>query len=363
MDQDGGKRDSPRPRLRRRWLQFSLRSLLILVLFCAVASAWFTHRFKQKRAEREAAEALAKAGGWISYDYQLGPVNAPDPGPEWLQKLVGENLFNNVTNVAFMGQDGDGRMLGSGGSVTDEELHNLLPLSNLTSLSLAGTPRITDVGMDDIKRLTQLEYLAILGTQVGDAGLTDIKGLTRLKRLYLERNKVSDAGLATIRNLTDLIELDLQEEGVTDAGLINIEPLKRLQKLTLKGPKFTDAGLEHIRELRDLRTLSVRSDSISDSGLKNFRGLIHLASLSLIYTNMTDAGIENFEGMNMLMWLDLTGSDITDAGLRHLKRFSRLATLTLNATQVTDAGVVDFQTSFPKCQISYWHSDRASKPR
>ena len=46
----------------RRWYQFSLRSLLLFTLICAIASAWLAHRMEQKRIELEAVDSLVRRG-------------------------------------------------------------------------------------------------------------------------------------------------------------------------------------------------------------------------------------------------------------------------------------------------------------
>jgi hypothetical protein len=55
---------------RRRRLQFSLRSLLIFTLICAIPCAWLGRKIEQKRKEREAVEAITKLGGDAQWDYQ-----------------------------------------------------------------------------------------------------------------------------------------------------------------------------------------------------------------------------------------------------------------------------------------------------
>jgi hypothetical protein len=51
-----------RPKRKRRWLQFSLRTLLIFTMICAIGCAWLAHKIERKRKEREAAEAIVKLG-------------------------------------------------------------------------------------------------------------------------------------------------------------------------------------------------------------------------------------------------------------------------------------------------------------
>ena len=51
------------PKRKRRWFQFSLRTLMIFTIIVAVACGWLGNKIEQKRREREAVEAFVKAGG------------------------------------------------------------------------------------------------------------------------------------------------------------------------------------------------------------------------------------------------------------------------------------------------------------
>src|ERR1700694_4735083 len=58
------------PKRKRRWFQFSLRSLLIFTVIAAVALGWLGKKIEQKRGQREAVEAILYAGGNEFADYQ-----------------------------------------------------------------------------------------------------------------------------------------------------------------------------------------------------------------------------------------------------------------------------------------------------
>src|SRR5207244_259173 len=124
--------DADPPKRKRRWFQFSLRSLMIFTLICAVASAWLGKRVVQKRKEREAVEAIVKLGGQAHYDYQNLTDGKP-PGPAWLRKLLGENFFSEVDVVNLL----DARGL---------PLEQLSEFSQLKELDLRRT-RVTDAGL------------------------------------------------------------------------------------------------------------------------------------------------------------------------------------------------------------------------
>jgi hypothetical protein len=120
MQTDPPKADPPKRK--RRWFQFSLRSMLIFTLICAVACGWLGKRIEQKRKEREEVEAIVKLGGDVYYDYDHGailplgqtiPTKKP-PGPNWLRSLFGENYFSEVDYVSIQGDVSDQRMADAG---------------------------------------------------------------------------------------------------------------------------------------------------------------------------------------------------------------------------------------------------------
>ena len=95
---------------KRRWFQFSLRTLLVFTLACAIGSAWVAHRLQQKRIERETVGLIEKSGGQVAYDFQYDSAHrfvstARPPGPEWFRSLFGENFLSEVSVVNLKGGD------------------------------------------------------------------------------------------------------------------------------------------------------------------------------------------------------------------------------------------------------------------
>jgi hypothetical protein len=275
---------------KRRWFQFSLRSLLIATVICAVACGWLGKKVEQKRDERDAVQAIVKLGGGVQYDYQQGSGGTPH-GPAWLRKLLGDDFLSHVERVDFIGRSEV--VGGTGGGVTDDDLAHLKALPQLKELGLALTPRITDAGLEHLKGLTELNYIALGETGVTDAGMANLKGLAQLEHLFMGGNKIGDAGLANLRGLTQLRELSVKEDKVTDAGLTNLEPLVHLQYLSLYGDNFTDAGLQHLAGLNELCSLTVTSKRVSDAGLIQLKRLFHLKKVYLKGSLVTDAGLQH----------------------------------------------------------------------
>ena len=88
------------PKPRRRWLQFSLRTLLVVVtVFCI----WMWIATKRAREQRWAVEAILKAGGTVAYRHEYFPMSpyppSDPPGPDWLRQWFGNEYFFSVAKV------------------------------------------------------------------------------------------------------------------------------------------------------------------------------------------------------------------------------------------------------------------------
>ena len=159
--------DKPKPR--RRWLQFSLRTLFIVVtVFCV----WLGFVVSKAREQRLAVEAIRAVGGYVSYNYQysaqvgvlgwpkvLGNPPPPLPGPVWLRKLIGTEYFSIATEVWLSGQ------------------------------------RTNDIPFSAIQRLRKLTGLTIHDTKITDTELEHLQGLASLKTLYFVNVEISDEGI------------------------------------------------------------------------------------------------------------------------------------------------------------------------
>jgi hypothetical protein len=220
-----------RPKPRRRWLRFSVRGLIVLVLVVGGSLGWLV---RGARVQRHALTAIRRAGCNYTYDWQyVGGEFRPftRPGwPEWLVTRLGEDYFGHVKSVhlwIFRAPDEV--------PPTDYE------------------KRIIVDALAQVGNLSQLEELKIIGTEAGDTGLADLKRLTRLKRLTL-----GDAGLTDpvfLETMTELEDLNLNDSPVGDAGLTHLEGLGRLRSLALVGTDITDAGLACLKGLAGLQEL------------------------------------------------------------------------------------------------------------
>ena len=90
-----------------RWrFQFSLRSLLLLVVVVALPFSWLAAEMQQARRQGEAAAAIEKLQGIVFYDWQfdadgnLLPVAKP-LGPIWTNNPLENHFFSDVVAVGW----------------------------------------------------------------------------------------------------------------------------------------------------------------------------------------------------------------------------------------------------------------------
>lgn len=222
--------DLPR-KPRGRWLQVSLRTLLILVTLLGVGLGWFVHCGER---QRRAVEALKEVGGEISYDT---PGAAPAEKSFDLSGWFPRDYLDDVDRVDL-----------SESKFTDAEMVHLRGLTGLQSIHLNGT-LVTDAGLAHLKGLHRLKHLTLDGIQVTDDGLAHVQGLTQLEWLSLDATQVTDAGLAYIQDLRRLVWLDLDGTQVTDTGLPQLQGQTSLKELGLRGTQVTDAGVAKLQSV------------------------------------------------------------------------------------------------------------------
>jgi internalin A len=203
----------PVPRPWRKFLRFSVRGLIVVVLLIGVWLGWLV---RSARIQHEAVAAIEKVGGSVSYDWGWSNGKSIPGGkpwaPRWFVDLIGVDYFGHVT-IAW-----------------------LSPPLNATNATLAA-----------VGRLTRLERLVLIGTSADDAGLAHLKGLAKLSSLNLGFTQVTDAGLAHLKGLNNLSILTLRGTNVTDAGLAHLKGLGKLSSLNLSFTHVKDAGIAELK--------------------------------------------------------------------------------------------------------------------
>jgi internalin A len=227
----------------RRYLRFSLRGLIVVVLVIGVGLGWVV---REAHIQRDAVAAIRRAGCSVMYNWEwsdgkLIPGGKPQ-APSWLVDLVGVDYFGHVTVV------------GCSFSASDATLADIGRLTRL-QLLYANSPYLGDAGLAHLKGLTKLTRLDLFGTRVTDAGVPHLTGLRKLSILGLGGTQVSDAGLARLKGLNNVTSLALSNTQITDVGLVHLTGLTKLKQLNLAGTLVTDAGVNELK--RALPSLSI----------------------------------------------------------------------------------------------------------
>jgi internalin A len=224
-----------------RFLRFSLRGLIVIVLIIGGSLGWMV---QSARVQREAVAAIEEAGGIVQYERRhwsrpnslpVQPVSGPW-APGWVVKLVGVDYFDRVVQVALNEED------------SAAALPYIRDLPHIRFLSLEA-PCVTNADLEYLEGLHELELLS-LNDEVTDAGMKHLKGLSSLGELYLGGTRISDAGLAELEPLHRLWYLSLPETDVSDSGLAHLKKLEGLRHLNLCGTRVTDAGVRDLLQAR-----------------------------------------------------------------------------------------------------------------
>ena len=82
----------------RRRFQFSLRSLLVMVVVVALPYSWLAVEMRQARLQKEAVDMVVSLGGSVFHDerrtFDANSGMLPNATtPEWLWNLLGEDFF------------------------------------------------------------------------------------------------------------------------------------------------------------------------------------------------------------------------------------------------------------------------------
>jgi len=154
--------DTPNPR--RRWLRYSLVTLLILVLLASIVAGWLAKQLQRRMRQHEAVEAILATGGGVRFDFEIDQSGNPlteaaPPGPAWLRYWIGDDLCANVVEAEVQ---------------SDSVLECVQDLPQLKKLHLFSV-KITDTGLEHVQGLTQLTVLWLDDTQVTDRGVRKLQ--------------------------------------------------------------------------------------------------------------------------------------------------------------------------------------------
>ncbi|MFT7514878.1 MAG: hypothetical protein ACI9QL_004103 [Candidatus Omnitrophota bacterium] len=177
----------------------------------------------------------ARFGSWRGNENGLPANMKPKPRPGVASSTTKEtDVFQEVsggTGAAALRAHGATVMPVSKGStllivdyaseaelITDKHLEGIESLAaQVLQLNLYRT-QVTDAAMEEIAKLTKLEYLNLGQTQVTSAGMSHLRSLPNLQYLNLYGTKVNDEALPFIASLKKLESVFFYETEVSERG-------------------------------------------------------------------------------------------------------------------------------------------------
>lgn len=230
-----------RPRRFRRWLQFSMRTVLLLTAAAAVLISVVGVPLFRLRKQQLAVKRLEQAGARLTFEAQGAEGIATWAG----EKLFGEEAATRVTKLAWNDEPA---------SAAD-----LAPLESLIWIEHVDLAwkAVDDEGVSHLRQLRHLATLNLNGARLTDRGLAYLAECRALRRLQLHGASVTDAGLASLAKLSELEGIDLSSTQVTGENLEPLARLPALDMLNLNETPLNDSAVTVLSRMKRLRWLGV----------------------------------------------------------------------------------------------------------
>lgn len=212
----------------------------------------------------------------------------------------------------------------------DDWIAPLANLSNLKSLTFVNNGKLTDVGLEHLAGLRQLENFGYIGTQMQGHAFAKFDGWTKLTRSSFRGSSIDDEGLRLLCDRFPNEEnLSLAHAKFTDAGSANLARLTKLKGLEIGTHNGTPQCLRNLANL-PLTYLQLGEGVDGPEGIALIKDIKSLRRLTLTNAKpLTDADLKFLSGMGQLETLELDSLDLPDERLSQLQPFSFLKSLRL----------------------------------
>jgi hypothetical protein len=178
---------------KRRWLRFSLRTLLIAMTLLTVVLGY---RLNQIQRRHQAVAVIRSMGGQVVYNYDFdSPADRSDKWVRWLQEFMGSRSAK-VQTIILNGKAFDDQFM--------REYISRFPRFYYLQLFHVS---VTDEGLAQVKRNEDLSLVDLWDLPITEAGVMQLKSLKRLKRLRLYDIPITEAGFVELKSFPALTEL------------------------------------------------------------------------------------------------------------------------------------------------------------
>ncbi len=339
---------------RRRWFQFSLRSLLVVMLVLPmVLGVYARYRARSQRQWRLVNE-LEEAGGLFDLVVldQMEPKQEQGPFLQWQTRLGIDlpqgrksfTIFKSPEAGAPLANLGELPQLESiclaDGRIQDKDLTTLAKLPRLRFLRV-DSDHITDEGVAALGRCTSLKDIAIEGNQLTGKSLAVVADLPNLKLLHWYSELTTDGDLECLRNMLNLEELHLRGNMIHDAGLEAVCTCTNLERLTFMYGEFSGPAMRSLEQLQKLKYLKLFEVPFPRESVASLAKLPELESVYLSAPLLPE-DLAVLGSMTNLKSLTLPGTKLTGEGLKHLTQLKELEHLEADMKLLRDEDMTCF---------------------
>ena len=244
----------------KRWLRFSIRTLLLALLVSGIAFGLVSNRANR---QLDILANIKMAGG----THQSHP-NTSSIASNLLGRIFGTEAFANVYSVDLRGTDAN-----------DELIVKLANLSLLRELDLTGT-RTTDVGVLAISRLP-LKTLWLQECPITDLSGSHLSKTTTLEMLAMNATNCSDDFIDNLGPLPELKDLGLRGTNIAFNGVQNVGCMPKIESLRLYDTSVNDNAIQQLANNQTLKFIGLSSTSVTDDVFETLRTISTLTEIDL----------------------------------------------------------------------------------
>ncbi len=235
--------------------------------------------------------------------------------------------------------------------INDNDLGRIVNGKHPKRLDLSSAYRITDAGLANLEKLTDLEELRLGGLLFTDEGLSHLKELKNLKVVALTSDHVTGKGLSYLHESKGLQSLALDGNSFNDAGLENLKNWPGLRELELnlssngkgsasgverRAVQVSERGLIVLKYLSNLRLLHLACLTVSDAGFETLRGLKKLETLEIDQVDINEPALASIGSLTGLCTLRMFSAPIKGGGFAHLRTLQNLQELSLENNGISE---------------------------
>lgn len=244
---------------RRRWFQFSLRTLFLTMFVVSALCAAFAWWTQQARRQAAAANALGELGVGIFYTEHYVPG--------WLQSLLGDDYFQSVESVMAI------EMVSAN---TSKVVRQLVELPKLRAIRLS-EPKFADEDLQLLGECRDLESICLFQcADLPENGLRHLLRLKELRELRIQAPSTTEGDLRVLGQVPKLIDLELFHTEISIGSMAQLGKVSQLEQLSLQrcSRPVTDDDIEPLTKLKNLTDLLITPTEITDAGLERLRNAL-----------------------------------------------------------------------------------------